>query len=467
MGNSYQAFVIGAGPGGYVAAIRLAQLGIKTGIADKGNLGGVCLNVGCIPSKALITASKTLDKIRTADKMGIHVDNASMDLITLQKWKSSIVKRLTTGVGGLLKGNDVDTFTGTVKFLDRNRIEITDRSGKTTEVRSENFIIATGSTPAQVPGFEFDEKNILSSTGALDLTELPERFLVIGGGYIGLEIGTLYAKFGSKVTIVEMMDSLLPGFDKDLTQVVARKLKKMKVDVHLKSKALGYTKTRNGLTASLEIKGKKTEFEADKILVTVGRKPNTHNLGLAALGIKTDDRGFIPVNDKLQTSVSNVYAIGDVVGNPMLAHKASKEGEVAAEVIAGKNVVLDYRAMPAVVFTDPEIGSVGIMENEAKEKGIDVKVGKYNFIGLGRALTTDATDGFVKVIADAKTNEILGVSIVGAEASELVAEAGLAMEFGADIEDISLTVHAHPTLAEALPEAARAVVGEAIHALTK
>jgi dihydrolipoamide dehydrogenase len=467
MSTDYRAFVIGAGPGGYVAALRLAQLGIKTGIADRTALGGTCLNIGCIPSKALITAAKTYEKIGRADKMGITVKGLEIDMNGLQKWKQSIVKRLTTGVGALLKGNGVDVFMGNARFRDRSTVDIVDDKGKTTTVRSQSFIIATGSRPIEIPGFEIDEKNVLSSTGALDLDQVPRSLLVIGGGYIGLEIGTLYAKLGSKVTVVEMLDSLLPGFDPELTDVVHKKLLKSGVEVHTGARAVGYSKKRGGLEVELQISGKSETRKFDKILVTVGRRPVTDGLDLDRAGLKTDAKGFLSVNERLQTAAPGIYAIGDVIGNPMLAHKASKEGEVAAEVIAGKNVVLDYRSMPAVVFTDPEISSVGLMEHEARAKGLDITVGKYNFVGLGRALTTDAPEGFVKVIAAAGTREILGVQVVGAEASELIAEAGLALEFGAEVDDLALTVHAHPTLAEALPEAARAAVGEAIHALKK
>ncbi|MFT7624302.1 MAG: dihydrolipoamide dehydrogenase [Myxococcota bacterium] len=457
------AVVIGSGPGGYVCAIRLGQLGVDTICIEGGELGGVCLNVGCIPSKALITASKTYAKADKAAKMGITFGKAKVDMATMQAWKGGIVKKLTGGVGSLLKGNGVRTVRGWAKITGRNTVAVTGADGAITTIQTDNIVIATGSTPVQIPGFETDQENILDSTGGLDLDKLPKHLVVIGGGYIGLELGGVYGRLGSKVTVVEMMPQLLFGFDKDIVRLVDRKLKGHGTEVLLEHKALGWKKGKKGkLICQVEAKdGTKKDLECDKILVTVGRKPSSGNLGLEALGVAME-RGFITVDNQLKTNVPGIYAIGDVVGNPMLAHKASAEGEVVAEVIAGKPAAFD-QVVPAVVFTDPEIATVGLSQKEAQEAGHTVHVGKYPFAGLGRAMTTGETDGFVRVVVDAETEAILGAQIVGPAASDLIAEAGLAVEMGALASDVGLTIHSHPTLAEAFMEATKAAMGEAIH----
>ncbi len=458
--------VIGAGPGGYVAAIRLGQLGIKTMIVEKEYFGGVCLNVGCIPSKALITGAKLVEKISHAAEIGISVGDVSVDFSKMQEWKSSVTERLTSGVRTLLKANKVDLLEGTARFKTPKVVEVETANGVET-IEAGSTIIATGSRSIQIPGFDVDEKLILSSTGALALDKVPSKLVVIGGGYIGLELGMMYRKLGTEVDVVEMMDQVLPGFDADLSKLVSRSCKKQKINLHLQAKALGWKKKGGGVEVEIEDKnGKSKKLEGDHVLVTVGRRPNSENLGLEEIGV-TLERGFIQIDEKLQTSVPGIYAIGDVAGGLMLAHKASKEGEVAAEVIAGKATVMDVRAIPAVVFTDPEIATAGMSESEARAEGYDVKVGKFPFTANGRALTTRETEGFLKVISDAATDELLGVAIVGPEASDLIAEAGLAIEMGAAVEDIALTVHAHPTLAEGMMEAAKAAHGEAIHAVNK
>jgi len=462
--KNVDALVIGAGPGGYVAAIRLAQLGKKTLLVEKNSLGGVCLNVGCIPSKALITAAKTVDKIRKADQMGIIVGDLVIDFPKLISWKDGIVSKLTNGIGTLVKGNGGEILMGTATFRSAREIEVATPDGPVL-VEAENVIIATGSRPIEIPGFKFDGRRVISSTEALSLNEVPNRLLVIGGGYIGLEMGIMYAKLGANVTVVERADQVLPGFDPEIAQVIARQLKKLNVNVVLNATAKGWTDGPLCAKVQIEQNGRITDLDADKILVTVGRKPNTEGIGLEKIGVTIDERGFIKVNNQLKTNVPGVYAIGDVCGQPMLAHKASKDAEVAAEVIAGHPAVQDAKVIPAVVFTDPEIGSAGLSEVEAKEQGFEVIVGKFPFAALGRAMTTGETDGFVKVIADKGTQEILGIHIVGPGASDLIAEGALAIEMGAFIDDLSLTVHAHPTLAEGLMEAAKAAVGEAIHAL--
>jgi len=461
------AVVIGGGPGGYVCAIRLAQLGMNVLLVEKGQIGGVCLNVGCIPSKALISASKTAEKIRGAEKMGVEVSGLRIDLEKMQEWKEGIVNRLTSGVGQLLKGNGVKVLPGTARLRDRKTVQVDGPEGSVA-VETDNVVLATGSRPIEIPGFPFDEEAVLSSTGALALRKIPPRLLVIGGGYIGLELGTVYARLGTEVTVVEMMDQLLPGTDPDVVKVVHRGLKKRKVAVHLESTALGMERGGAGIAVQVEGKGGAHTIECDRLLVSVGRRPNTEDLGLEAAGVEVDERGLVPTDERCRTSVEGIYAIGDICHGLPLAHKASKEGEVAAEAIAGRQgAAMDVRAVPAVVFTEPEIATVGLSEAEAREAGHEVRVGSFPFAASGRAMTTQETDGLVKVVADADTDEVLGVQMVGPQVSDLIAEAALAVEMGATARDIALTIHAHPTLAETLMEAAKAVHGEAIHVINK
>ncbi|MEK7434269.1 MAG: dihydrolipoyl dehydrogenase [Cyanobacteriota bacterium] len=457
--------VIGAGPGGYVCAIKLAQLGKEVLVIEKEKLGGVCLNVGCIPSKALINASSMTDKIHIAQDMGfqISMNENPLDMDKLQLWKNKVVKKLTDGIGSLFKMNKVSHIYGKAFFVDKNHIEVTDSTGNKTLVEFKNAVIATGSTPIEIPGFKFDEKKILSSTGALDLNKIPKHLVVIGGGYIGMEIGTYFAKIGAKVTIVEATPNILPASDADLVTVVSRKLKKKKVDIMLETKAKSATIQGEDINVIVETKdGKEVPLLADYVMVTVGRRPNNKDMGFENLGMEME-RGFIKVNKKQETNIPNIYAIGDIVGGYMLAHKASKEGLVAAEVIAGHKAEMDFYAMPAVIFTDPEIASVGLSEKEAKEKGIDYKVGKFPFGALGKALASGESDGFVKILMDKNTESVIGIHIVGHEASSLISEGALAIEMGATAEDIALTIHPHPTLPEGLMEAAEAVLGKAIH----
>jgi len=456
-----EALVIGAGPGGYVAGIRLGQLKKKAMVVERDRAGGICLNVGCIPSKALITASKYFDKLRHGGDMGIFADNIRLDMGKLQQWKGEVVGKLTGGVKQLLKANGCDYRTGTARLTSRNTVEITDKDGKTT-VAADNIILATGSRPIEIPGFKFDGKWIVDSTGALDFAAVPERLVVIGGGYIGLEIGTLYAKLGSKVTVVEALPGVLPGTDPELAQVVARKLKKMGVEVLTGAKAKSWAEKDGRAVVTVEHGGKDVTVDADKVLVAVGRRPNSEGLGLEEVGVKVE-RGFVPVDKRLRTNVPGIYAIGDLAGQPMLAHKASHEAEVVAEVIAGHKAEMDVRAIPAVIFTDPEIASAGLTADEAEKRGHRVKIGKFPFAALGRALANADTDGFVKVVVDAESKEVLGVHVVGNGAPDMIAEAALAIEMGALADDISLTIHAHPTMPEALMEAAKAALGEAIH----
>ena len=468
MANSYQAIVIGSGPAGYVCGVRLGQVGVKAVVVEAGELGGVCLNVGCIPSKALITASKWFEKTRSMAAMGVVVESARVDMQKMQSWKSGVVKKLTSGVGTLLKGNGTDVVKGLARIKGPGVVEVTRRDGETVTLTAPTIIVATGSRPVAIPGFAFDHENVLDSTSGLDLAEVPKRVVVIGGGYIGLELGGTYARLGSKVTVVEMLDQLLIGFDLDLVRPVERALKKAGAEVLLKTKAKGWRKTDDGLVCEVEgPDGKAIEIACDKILVTVGRRPNSDGLGLTEAGVTIGKGGFVPVDARRETNVKGIYAIGDVAGNPMLAHKGMKEGEVAAEAIAGHPSAYDVRCVPAVVFTEPEIATVGLSEAEAKAAGHAVKVGKYPFAALGRSLTMNETEGFVRVVVEEKTKEILGVQVVGPEASELIAEAGLAIEMGAFADDVGLTIHAHPSLHEAMGEAAKAALGEAVHIINK
>ncbi|HWU85624.1 MAG TPA: dihydrolipoyl dehydrogenase [Kofleriaceae bacterium] len=471
--QKYDAVVIGAGPGGYPAAIRLGQLKVKTAIIEREYIGGVCLNVGCIPSKAVIHAAKTYDKLGHAGDMGIGIPGKpTLDVKKLQSWKGGVVQKLTSGVRTLLKGNGVDVIDGTARLErpgpDGHRITVQTKAGPQTVI-AKNVVIATGSRPMEIPGFKVDQGRIIDSTGALALDAVPPRMIVIGGGYIGLELGMAYAKFGTKVTVVEATPSLLGTMDKDCVAVVARKLKKMGVEVMLEAKAKGWEDRGDRAVLSAELAGgKAAAIDADKILLSVGRRPNTEDLGLDAVGVALDRRGFIIADDHLRTNVGGIYAIGDVIGGMMLAHKATKEGEVVAEIIAGHEAAFDVRAIPAVVFTDPEIASAGLTEDEARAKGhAQLKVGKFPFAALGRALSVNDTEGFVKVVADAGTGEVLGVHIVGNGGSDLISEAALAIEMGAVVDDLRLTIHPHPTLSEAVMEASAAALGEAIHIMNR
>lgn len=460
--------VIGAGPGGYVAGIRLGQLGIKTLVVEKGkSLGGVCLNTGCIPSKSLIQAAKTYEKTTTSSlKMGIIAEKVSIDWSKTQEWKKGIVDSLTSGIAQLLKGNGVDHLFGTATLTGKTSADIVGADGAKHKVTFKHAIIATGSSPIQIPGFEFDHQLVLDSTDLLELNHIPKSLILIGGGVIGLELGTVYAKLGTKVTVVEMMDQLLPGTSKDVAQLVERKIKRHQADVFLNAKAKSWKKSGKEVELTFEVGGKEEKVTAEKIAVVTGRRPNIKGFGAENIGIKLTDRGFIEVNDRLQTSVPTIYAIGDVVGQPMLAHKASKEGEIAAENIKGHAYsTKDSKVIPGVVFTDPEVGLAGLTEDEAKKQGKKIKVGKFPYGALGRAKSASEIEGFAKIVADASTELVLGVEIVGANASDLISEAVLAIEMGARLDDIHLTIHPHPTFGEIMMETAKAAKGEAVHIL--
>ena len=459
-----QAVVIGAGPGGYVAAIRLGQLGVKTIVVERVHLGGVCLNYGCIPSKALIHAAEVFHEISQVGEMGITVEGLALDMTKLRDWNAGIVEKLTSGIGALLKANGVEVVMGEARVAGPGKVLVDTGNGAPTEILTDNIIVATGARPIEIPGFTFDGERVLSSKHVFQLDEVPDRVLVIGGGYIGLELGTALRKLGSEVTVVEMMDRVLATMEKDLTKVVERRLKKLGVQVRTKAKALGYAVTKKGLEAKIETADGEETITVDRIVSAVGMRPNTEGLGLAEAGVEIDARGFITVDAQRQTNVKGIYAIGDAAGGVLLAHKASKEGVVAAEAIAGKPAAYDVVAMPWVVFTDPEIAGVGFSQKEAKDAGYTVNVGKFQYSGSGRALTMDAPEGFVKMVTCAETDLVLGIQMVGAHASEMLGEAALAIEMCATAQDISLTVHAHPTLPEMVMEAAEAVHGLAIHA---
>lgn len=468
--NQYDLCVIGAGPGGYVAAIRGAQLGMKTIIIEREFLGGVCLNVGCIPSKAMITASHFFHRVtHDAKKMGINISgDVKVDVAQLQTWKKSVCDQMANGVSGLLKGNGVEILRGEATFKSAQELEVKSAEG-TKKISAKNYVIASGSRPIEIPGFKFDEKTVLSSTGGLAQTEPLEKLCVIGGGYIGLEIAGFMAKFGTQVTVLEAGAEPLSGVvDKDAVQVVLRKLKKLGVQVITKAKAQGFTSDKKGVVVTADVAGTSTQFAADKILVTVGRKPNSDQMNLKGIGVAIDEKGFVKVNAQRRTNLPHIFAIGDICGQPMLAHKASYEGVLVAEVMAGHNRVYDAKTVPAVIFTDPEIASAGMTEEECRAKGLnDLQIGKFPFAANGRAVSMIETDGFVKIISDAKTHVVYGVHIVGPEASNLISEAALAIEMGSRVEDLALTIHPHPTLGETMMEAAEATLGHAIHVIQR
>ena len=459
--------VIGAGPAGYVCAIRLAQLGNQVTVVEKDELGGTCLNVGCIPSKALIAAGALMEKAKHASTMGIDFGDPKLDVDKLVEWKQGIVGKLTGGVGGLLKNHKCKVVRGDATFTGPKSLKVSGGKDGEVTLEADAFVIATGSVPINIPGFDCDEKDVWSSTGGLAPKEIPDHLVVIGGGYIGLELGMMYRKLGSKVTVLEASPGALPGQERDCVKVIERSLKKQKIELLTKTFAKSWTKKGKKTVVTAEVDGKKKEIECDQILSTVGRRPFTEGLGLDKAGLAVNDRGFLEVDSQLRTKVPHIWAIGDVAGQPMLAHKGSKEGLVAAAAISGQPDEYDVRAVPAVIFTAPEMASVGLTEDQVKEQGIDYVTGSFPFAASGRAMSLMETDGFVKVIADAKTDEVLGVHMVGPEVTELIAEATLAIEMGATTEDIARTIHAHPTLPEAMMEAAEAVHKMAVHIYQK
>ncbi len=454
--------VIGAGPGGYVAAIRAAQLGQKVTIIEKEYFGGVCLNVGCIPSKALISASHVYHNAQHSDVFGVTAQDVAIDFTKTQEWKDkSVVAKLTGGVEMLLKKNKVEIIRGEAFFQDDHHLRVIHEDGAQSYTYN-NAIIATGSRPIEIPGFKFGGR-IIDSTGALNLKEIPGKLVVIGGGVIGSELGMAYANLGSQVTILEGSPQLLPSFEKDMVRVVEKEMKNRNIDIHTKAMAKEAIDNGDSVTIKYEVNGKAEEVTADYVLVSVGRRPNTDEMGLDIAGIEMTDRGLIKVDKQGRTNKSNVYAIGDVVPGAALAHKASYEGKVAAAAIAGEKDEVDYLAMPAVAFTDPELASTGHTEKSAKEAGLDVKASKFPFGGNGRALSLDQTDGFLRLITTKEDNILVGAQIVGPNASEVISELVLAIESGMNAEDIALTIHGHPSLGEVTMDTAELALGMPIH----
>ncbi|MDK3627485.1 dihydrolipoyl dehydrogenase [Staphylococcus pseudintermedius] len=455
--------VIGAGPGGYVAAIRAAQLGQKVTIVEKGNLGGVCLNVGCIPSKALLNVSHRFEQAQHGADLGITAENVSLDFDKVQSFKGSVVSKLTGGVESLLKGNKVEIVRGEAYFVDEHSLRVMDDKSAQT-YNFKNAIVATGSRPIQIPNFEFGGR-ILDSTGALNLQEVPKKLVVVGGGYIGSELGTAYANFGTEVTILEGAKEILDGFEIQMVAPVKKEMKAKGMIIETEALAKSAEETDNGVKVTYEVKGEEKTIEADYVLVTVGRRPNTDELGLEEVGVKLTDRGLVEVDKQSRTSVDSIYAIGDIVPGLPLAHKASYEAKVAAEAIAGQNSEVDYIGMPAVCFTEPELAQVGYTEAQAKEEGLDIKASKFPYQANGRALSLNDTNGFVKLVTLKEDDTLIGAQVVGTNASDVIAELGLAIEAGMNAEDIALTVHAHPTLGEMSMEAAEKALGLPIHTM--
>ncbi len=452
--------IIGAGPGGYAAAFRAADLGKQVTLIDKNTaLGGVCLNHGCIPSKALLHLAKVIDEARGVSKHGIHFGVPRIDLNEVRDFKSKVVSQLSRGISQMAKARKVNVIHGTASFLSDTTILVSTSDGEI-ELSFDHAVIATGSSPASIPGLPKDHKHVMTSTEALDLVNIPGRLLVIGGGYIGLEMGTVYRALGSSVTIVEFMPNLLPGADQDLVKPLYRKLKKDFENIYLSTKVVSVDSQKNGsLKVSFESGDKAFSEIYDSVLVSVGRKPNSKSLGLENTRISPDNRGFISVNEKQQTCIPTIFAIGDITGDPMLAHKATHEGKVAAEVIAGLPAAFDAKAIPAVIFTDPEIAWAGLTETEAKAKEIPYEKGEFPWAASGRSLAIGRNEGRTKILFDPDTKRVLGIGIVGPNAGDLIGEGVLAIEMGADAEDISLTIHPHPTLTETIANAAEVFAG--------
>ena len=465
MSDKFQAVVIGGGPGGYVCAIRLAQLGLKTAcIESRGSLGGTCLNVGCIPSKSLLNLSEEFHKVKNLSNKGIEVGEIKLNLDKMMKSKEKAVTVLTKGVEFLLKKNKVTYYKGVGSFKSKNEISIIDTGNNETLIFSEKVIIATGSVPVALPGISFDEKIIVSSTGVLKLDKVPKKLIVVGGGYIGLEMGSVWSRLGSEVHVVEFLDHITPGMDKEISDEFMKILKKQGIKFHMQHKVEKITKKNSSaIVLTVDKDGNRKDFDCDVVLVSVGRKPNTEGLNLEKIGLNLDHKNRIQTDKNFKTNLENIYAIGDVITGPMLAHKAEDEGIAVAENIAGQSGHVNYDTIPGVIYTTPEVASIGKTEEQLKESNIKYKIGKFSFMANSRAKAIDDTEGFVKILADEKTDKVLGAHLIGPHAGELIAEIGVAMEFGASSEDIARTCHAHPTFSEAVKEAALSVDKRAIH----
>ena len=460
--SEFDVIVVGGGPGGYTAAIRLGQLGRRVLVVEREAVGGVCLNWGCIPSKALISAAATMESIRHAGRMGIRAGEPSIDFAATQAWKNGLVRTLTTNVAALIRGAGGEIAEGTATLAGPRAVEVRAGDGETRRVAArEAIILATGARVATLPGFGPDGDRILTAREAVGLTEVPASLAVIGGGVIGMELGMMYQRLGTRVTVIEATDALLPGVDPDLVRVVERRFRARGGQVLTGARALGWTPRGAGVSLAVAHGGAERTIEAERVLVSVGFTPNTGGLGLAEAGVRVGARGHVEVDRQLRTSADGVFAIGDVAGPPYLAHKAFREAEIAAEVIAGKAVGRDWYALPAAIFTDPEIAVVGMTEAEARAEGREVRVGRFPFAASGRAMSMGETEGVVKVVADRE--RLLGVGIAGPEASELIGEAALALEMVAAAEDVAMTIHPHPTLSEGVMEAFKHALGEAIH----
>ena len=459
-----QVTVIGAGPGGYAAAFYAADLGMDVTLIDKEiNPGGVCLYRGCIPSKALLHAAKVINESKEAKNFGIEFGEPKINVDRLREWKNEVVKQLTGGLGIVSKQRKVKYIQGTASFINPTTLEIKKTDGSSENHQFENVIIATGSVIATIPSLNIDSKRLLNSTSALDLPEIPKSLLVIGGGYIGLELGSVYRSLGTKVSVVEMMPGLLPGADRDLVSHLAKKIDKEFEKIMLKAKVSELKEIKNGIKVKIETENGIEEHEYDYVLMSIGRKPYTKGLGLENAHVNVNERGWIKVNKQMKTDADNIYAIGDIVGEPMLAHKASHEARVAVDTIAGEKVAFEPLAIPAVIFTDPEIAWTGLTENQAKENNINYEVAKFPWAASGRATTLGRSDGVTKLLLDPETQRILGVGICGPGAGELIAEGTLAIEMGANVTDLKLTIHPHPTLSETIMEAAEAFFGQSTH----
>ena len=465
MSEKFQAVVIGGGPGGYVCAIRLSQLGLKTAcIESRGSLGGTCLNVGCIPSKSLLNLSEEFHKVKGLANKGIEVGDVKLNLDKMMKSKDKAVTVLTKGVEFLFKKNKVTYFKGYGSFKSQNEILIKDNENNETIIQSEKTIIATGSVASSLPGIEIDEQKIVSSTGALKLEKVPNKMVVVGGGYIGLEMGSVWSRLGSEVQVVEFLDHITPGMDKEISSEFMKILKKQGIKFNMQNKVEKIKKNKSGVVVStVDKEGNKNNLDCDVVLISVGRKANTEGLNLETVGVELDDRKRIKTDKSFKTNLENIYAIGDVISGPMLAHKAEDEGIAVAENIAGQSGHVNYDTIPGVVYTTPEVAAIGKTEEQLKDSKMKYKVGKFSFMANSRAKAIDDAEGFVKILADEKTDKVLGAHIIGPHAGELIAEIGVAMEFGASSEDIARTCHAHPTFSEAVKEAALSVDKRAIH----
>ena len=467
MKNDFDLVVIGGGPGGYVCAIRAAQLGLKTAcVESRGALGGTCLNVGCIPSKSLLNLSDNFHKAKKDfNQQGIEMDGVRLNIKKMMSNKNKSIQVLTKGVEFLFKKNKVTYFKGKGVLFSKNDIIVYESDNKRTNINSKNIVIATGSEPTSIPGIDIDEKNIVSSTGALSFSEVPKKLAVIGGGYIGLEMGSVWSRLGSDVTVIEYLDHITPGMDREISNEFQKILTKQGIKFKLGSKVQSVNKKGNLVSIKYtNLENSKEEIlDFDKVLVSVGRKPYTEGLNLTKVGVKKDSKGRIEVNEKLQTAISNIYAIGDVIKGPMLAHKAEEEGIAVAEILAGQAGHVNYDVIPGVIYTSPEVATVGKTEEQLKKENKSYKVGKFPFMANSRAKVNNETDGFVKILADKKTDKVLGVHIIGPHCGDMIAEMALAMEFGASSEDIARTCHAHPTFSEAIKEAALAVDKRPIH----